>query len=97
MRVVNDYTLVNVRVNKLAFKYIVENAFFIDDKSILKGNVAICFDFHIEHMIKKLDEKIDSTHSVIGNKEKLALKLELSELWVMMRKNGFTFTHVMAE
>lgn len=97
MEVRNDFKIVNVRVNKPAFKHIEENAPFIDNKTILKGSVAICCDFHIEMMIKDLDKKIDSTHSVVLSKERLALKMELTELWVTMKKGGYLFAYIMAE
>jgi len=106
MRVINDYKLINVRVNKQAFEYVKNNAPFVEDKipstygridSVLKDKVAICFDFHIEKMMKNLDERSYGTHSVVVIKEVLALKLELSELWATMKRGGFSFAHIMAE
>lgn len=97
MRVINDFKLINVRVNKSAFDHIKEKAPFVDDKTIFKDKMVICVDHDIEYMIKDLDNKIDSTHSVVLTKERLALKMELTELWSTMKKGGYLFAHIMAE
>lgn len=106
MEVVNDFKLVNVRVSKPTFEHIKQNAPFVEDKipssygqteSILKGQVAVCNDFHIEMMIKNLDKRINDTYNVKIIKDSLALKCELGELWGAMKKGGFLFSYIMAK
>jgi len=106
MKVINEYKLVNVRINKQAFEYVKNNAPFVEGgipsaygrlDSLLKDKIAICCDFHIEKMIKDLDDRGNATHSVIVLKEALALKLELGQLWSTMKRGGFLFAHIMVE
>ncbi len=106
MKVINDFKIINVRLNQKTFEHIKNNAPFVEDKipsaygkidSLFKDRTAICCDHNIERMIKNLDERENASHSVVILKEVLALKLELGELWSTMKKGGFLFAYIMAE
>ena len=104
MEVINDFKIINVRLKQPTFEYLKNNAPFVEAgipsehgriDSLLKDKIAICMDFHVEAMIKHLDERSNVTHSVVIVKEVLALKLELSQLWSTMKRGGFLFAYVM--
>ncbi len=97
MQVINDFKLLNVRVSKSTFGVIKMNAPFMDTTTLFKGEVFICCDFHVENMMKKLEESIVSIKDNDIAKEYLRQKSELSEMLGAMKKQGCLFAHVMAE
>jgi hypothetical protein len=107
MHVFNEHKLLNVRVSKPAFEYIIENAPYVEDKipsghgkieSPLKGHVAICMVYHVERMITHVSEKSLSGR-ITPDKERhfLYIRYELSTLYAELKKQKAIFAYVMVE
>lgn len=97
MQIINDFKLLNVRVSKSTFGVIKMNAPFMDTTPLFKGEVFICCNFHVETMMKKLEERSLATSKPEISNECLKQKSELSEMLGAMKKQGCLFAHVMAE